>query len=72
MLVHTEDITERVQAAEGVRKQTAELKRMVNLMAGREVRMAELKGAIRELRAQLEEAGPAPVADDPLLAERTD
>ncbi len=41
---------------------------LVNAMAGREVRMAELKGVIRQLRAQLEEAGLAPVADDPLLA----
>jgi hypothetical protein len=40
---------------------------MVNLMAGREVRMAELKATIRELRAQLEEAGLKPVANDPLL-----
>ena len=29
--------------------------------------MAELKDVIRELRAQLEEAGLTPVADDPLL-----
>ena len=41
---------------------------MVNLMAGREIRMAELKDVIRQLRAQLEEAGMTPVADDPLLA----
>jgi len=67
VLVHTEDITERVRAEEELRKQAAELKRLVNLMAGREVRMAELKDVIRQLRAQLEEAGLAPVADDPLL-----
>ena len=30
--------------------------------------MAELKGVIRQLRAQLEEAGLTPEADDPLLA----
>jgi hypothetical protein len=36
-------------------------------MAGREVRMIGLKDAIRKLRAQLEEAGLEPVADDPLL-----
>jgi hypothetical protein len=29
--------------------------------------MAELKGIIRKLRAQLEEAGLTPVADDPLM-----
>jgi len=50
-----------------VAERTAELRKMVNLMAGREVRMAELKGVIRQLRAQLEEAGLTPVADDPLL-----
>ncbi len=68
VLVHTEDITERVQAEEELRKHAAEQKRMVNLMAGREVRMAELKGVIRKLRAQLEEAGLEPAANDPLLA----
>ncbi len=49
-----------------VRKRTAELQRFVNLMAGREVRMAELKDVIRELRAQLQAAGLTPAADDPL------
>ncbi len=42
--------------------------RGILLMAGREVRMAELKDVIRKLRAQLEDAGLAPVVDDPLLA----
>jgi len=50
-----------------VAERTADLRKMVNAMAGREVRMAELKGVIRELRAQLEEAGLEPVANDPLL-----
>jgi hypothetical protein len=36
-------------------------------MAGREVRMAELKDAIKELRTQLRDANLTPVADDPLL-----
>ena len=66
--VHTEDITERVRAQKEVEKRAAELRKMVNLMAGREVRMAELKKVIRELRAQLEAAGLTPAADDPLLA----
>jgi PAS domain-containing protein len=67
VLVHTEDITERVQAEEEIKKRSAELRKLVNAMAGREVRMAELKGVIRKLHAQLEAAGLAPVADDPLL-----
>jgi CheY-like chemotaxis protein len=50
-----------------VRERTTELQRIVNLMTGREVRMAELKDVIRRLRAQLEEAGLEPVTDDPLL-----
>jgi PAS domain S-box-containing protein len=73
------DVTERVRAEaalqqahngleQRVAERTAELRKMVNLMAGREVRMAELKEAIRKLRAQLEEAGLVPAADDPLVA----
>ena len=49
-----------------VRERTAELQKMVNLMAGREVRMAELKEVIQKLGEQLESAGLTPVADDPL------
>jgi len=52
-----------------VRERTAELQRFVDLMAGREVRMAELKDVIRQLRAQLHAAGLTPVADDPLAGE---
>ena len=68
VLVHTEDVTQRVQAEDEIKKGTAELNRMVNLMAGREVRMAELKNVIHQLRAQLEAAGLTPTADDPLAA----
>jgi len=49
-----------------VAERTAELRNLVNAMAGREVRMAELKEVIRQLRAQLEAAGLTPAADDPL------
>ncbi len=57
---HAEELEQRV------RERTVELQRFVNLMAGREVRMAELKDVIRELRAQLEAADLKPVADNPL------
>ncbi|MBT3390551.1 MAG: hypothetical protein HN413_09075 [Chloroflexi bacterium] len=50
-------------------KRTEELHRMVNLMAGSEVRMAELKKAIKCLRVQLSDAGMTSVANDPLLEE---
>ena len=50
-----------------VRERTDELQTMVNAMAGREIRMAELKKVIEKLHAQLEETGLTPVADDPLL-----
>jgi DNA-binding response OmpR family regulator len=49
-----------------VAERTAELRELVRAMAGREVRMAELKEVIRKLRAQLQAAGLEPVADDPL------
>jgi DNA-binding response OmpR family regulator len=49
-----------------VKERTAELQKTVNLKAGREVRMRELKKRIRKLREQLGEAGLTPIADDPL------
>lgn len=60
------DNTERKQAEDALEKRTGELRTMVNAMAGREIRMAELKETIQKLRTQLEEAGMTPVADDPL------
>ncbi|MBC8331960.1 MAG: GAF domain-containing protein [Anaerolineae bacterium] len=50
-----------------VAERTKELQTFVNLMAGREVRMAELKKAIKKLRKQLSDAGMEPIANDPLL-----
>ena len=52
-----------------VEERTEELQKMLNLMAGREVRMAELKNVIRKLRKQLLDAGMIPIADDPLLGD---
>jgi ABC-type phosphate/phosphonate transport system substrate-binding protein len=51
---------------EMVERKTSDLRKTVDLMAGREVRMMELKKAIRLLRSQIEEMGMVPVADDPL------
>ncbi|MBT3256432.1 MAG: PAS domain S-box protein [Deltaproteobacteria bacterium] len=72
-----EDITKRKRAEEALKQhheqleervhdRTAELRSIVNAMSGREIRMAELKKAIKKLRAQLEGAGMTPVADDPI------
>ncbi len=55
---HREHLEERV------RERTEELRKMVNLMAGRENRMAQLKVAVKKLRAQLEEAGMTPVIEE--------
>ena len=53
-----------------VHQRTKDLQKFVNLTAGREVRMAELKKVIKKLRAQLRAAGMEPVADDPLGSEQ--
>ncbi len=56
-----------VELEDRVAKRTHDLNIMVNAMAGREVRMAELKKVIKKLRTQLKKAGLEPIADDPLL-----
>lgn len=50
-----------------VRERTEELRHVVQLMAGRENRMAQLKQTIESLREQLFEAGIPPAVNDPLL-----
>lgn len=77
------DITERKEAEdqlkdygatmeEMVNKKTAAMRKIVDLMAGREVRMMELKKVIRILRTQIEDIGMVPVADDPLKRGESD
>jgi len=52
-----------------VEERTENLNTIVNAMAGREVRMAELKTVIHKLRKQIIDAGMTPVANDPILDE---
>jgi PAS domain S-box-containing protein len=61
-----QDITERKEAEDALEKRAAELQKMTNLMAGREMRMVELKKVIKKLHAQIESEGLTPVVDDPL------
>ena len=49
-----------------VRERTADLEKTINLMAGREIRMAELKKVIKKLRKQLFDIGVTPIDNDPL------
>jgi len=75
-----EDISEKIKVEdelkrhqenleELVKERTERLDALVGLMAGREVRMSELKKVIRKLRNQVEKAGMTPIANDPLLEE---
>ncbi len=50
------------------RDRSETLRIIANATANREVRMTGLKDVIRKLRAQLEEVGLTPIANDPLLA----
>lgn len=61
--------TRREELEERVHERTEELRAMVTAMAGRELRMAELKATVAALRGQLRQAGLAPVANDPLAEE---
>ncbi|RME85239.1 MAG: PAS domain S-box protein [Caldilineae bacterium] len=60
---HAQELEEQVYA------RTEDLRKLVNAMADREIRMAELKKVIKQLRRQLLDAGMTPVADDPLAAQ---
>ena len=53
VIVFAIDITERKRAEEALEERSDELRKMVNLMAGREVRMIELKEEVRELKERL-------------------
>ena len=80
-LVHVQiavDITERKAVEEALKTlnihldeqvvhRTKELQDTISMMAGREIRMAELKKVITSLRKQLRDAGIEPEAYDPLL-----
>lgn len=60
----------RDQLEEKVRERTTELQTVVNSMAGREMRMAELKEQIKLLQDQLAEAGLQPIAGAEPLTEK--
>jgi hypothetical protein len=62
---HLEEIVE--QRTIELQEKIDEQRNILNLMAGREVRMSELKEVIAKLRQQLEDAGMTPIANDPLL-----
>jgi PAS domain S-box-containing protein len=49
-----------------IKERTKELTKMVEHMAGREIRMAELKEVIQKLRDQITKHGIEPTAQDPL------
>ena len=65
-IVEAELEKQREHLEERVQERTEKLRKTINLMAGRENRMAELKMTVKKLRSQLEEAGMTPMASDPL------
>jgi GAF domain-containing protein len=62
---HLEELVER--RTKELKDRMREQKNILNLMAGREVRMADLKKVISKLRKQLKENDIVPVAHDPLI-----
>ena len=60
------DISVLKKVEDKLKNRSSELQSIVNVMSGREIRMAELKGTIKKLREQMESAGLTPIADDPL------
>lgn len=67
----SEDITAMKKAQQDAKQRSESLLIMVDAMAGREIRMAELKEVIQKLRTQLKDAGMKPVANDPLYGENS-
>jgi PAS domain S-box-containing protein len=66
---HREHLEELVaERTSDLEKRTTELREIVNLMAGREIRMAQLKRVIEKLHAQLEAAGMTPSAHIPPMS----
>jgi GAF domain-containing protein len=53
-------------------ERTDRLNFLVDSMAGREIRMAELKKVIAKLRKQIFDLGHEPIADDPLIEQLDD
>ena len=64
--LHQQVISDANDLEKYIQKRTEELQRFVDLTAGREIRMIELKDMIRELRRQLVQAGHVPVTGDSL------
>lgn len=64
--VEAELVHHRENLEDLVEQRTSELRQTIDLIAGREVRMAGLKEVVERLRSQLEEAGIEPEADDPM------
>jgi len=62
-----EKVTQYAETLESrIEERTQELSKMVDRMTGRELRMAELKKVIDQLRKQLKESDLEPIAQDPL------